>query len=174
METYRQRPSFPHLNGARLFAPRLHPGGFRQPSHVLAKPPSSAASLKTMLDNSCTLGLFKLQDDGSTEAKRTPIGMARMVTDYVTLAYLTDVYVVEEYRAFGLGKWLIHCCREMVQDIPDLRWMILLTGSEQAERMYRRELGMEVMGAKERLVAMGARKADLQAAGAGESQPPGA
>ncbi|KAF2790353.1 hypothetical protein K505DRAFT_251356 [Melanomma pulvis-pyrius CBS 109.77] len=124
---------------------------------------SSVANTKTMLDNSCTLGLFKVQD-----GTHTPIGMARMVTDYVTLAYLTDVYVLEEYRAFGLGKWLISCCREIVQDMPHLRWMLLMTGNAQAERFYQRELGMEVMGtrADEHVVAMGARKAHIETAGA--------
>ena len=90
--------------------------------------------------------------------------MARLVTDYVTLAYLTDVYVEDEYRGLGLGQWMIRCCREFVADMPELRWMILLTGSEQAEKLYRRELGMVVMGKEEKLSPMGARKAQLRSA----------
>ena len=37
------------------------------------------------------------------------IGLARVVTDYATFAYLCDVYVLESHRGRGLGKWLIEC-----------------------------------------------------------------
>jgi ribosomal protein S18 acetylase RimI-like enzyme len=32
------------------------------------------------------------------------VGLARVVTDYATFAYLCDVYVLEEHRGHGLGK----------------------------------------------------------------------
>ena len=35
------------------------------------------------------------------------VGLARVVTDYSTFAYLCDVYVLEEHRAQGLGKRLM-------------------------------------------------------------------
>ena len=35
------------------------------------------------------------------------IGFARVVTDYATFAWLADVFVLEDYRRQGLGKWLI-------------------------------------------------------------------
>ena len=34
----------------------------------------------------------------------TQVGLARVVTDYATFAYLCDVYVLEEHRGHGLGK----------------------------------------------------------------------
>jgi len=37
------------------------------------------------------------------------VGLARVVTDYATYAYLCDVYVLESHRGRGLGKWLIEC-----------------------------------------------------------------
>ncbi len=37
------------------------------------------------------------------------VGLARVVTDYTTFAYLCDVYVLESHRGRGLGKWLIEC-----------------------------------------------------------------
>ena len=39
--------------------------------------------------------------------ERSQIGLARVITDRATFAYLCDVYVLEEHRAHGLGKWLI-------------------------------------------------------------------
>jgi GNAT superfamily N-acetyltransferase len=45
------------------------------------------------------------------------IGLARVVTDRATFAYLCDVYVLEDYRGRGLGKWLI----QELQTHPDLQ-----------------------------------------------------
>jgi GNAT superfamily N-acetyltransferase len=47
------------------------------------------------------------------------IGLARVVTDYSIFAYLCDVFIHEDYRAYGLGKWLI----QTILDHPDLRDM---------------------------------------------------
>lgn len=62
------------------------------------------------------------------------IGLARVVTDRATFAYLCDVYVLEEYRGQGLGKWLI----ETVMSHPDLgglRRFVLIT--RDAHGLYR-------------------------------------
>jgi len=52
------------------------------------------------------------------------IGFARVITDYATFAYLADVFVLDEFRGEGLGKWLI----EVVVSHPGLsglrRWML--------------------------------------------------
>lgn len=62
------------------------------------------------------------------------VGFARVITDHATIAYLGDVYVLEEYRGQGLSKWLM----ETIMAHPDLqglrRW-ILLTGD--AHGLYR-------------------------------------
>ncbi|KAF2181026.1 hypothetical protein K469DRAFT_263726 [Zopfia rhizophila CBS 207.26] len=143
---------------------------FRNPDMYWAGP-VSAANMQLMLDNSCTLGLYrKSQKESSSPVEHIPIGLARMITDYVTFAYMTDVYVEEEYRKYGLGKWLIACCKEIIEEMPELRRVMLLTGSEQAQRLYKREMGMEVLGevlgeGREGLVAMSAKPADLKAAG---------
>lgn len=63
------------------------------------------------------------------------IGFARIITDFSTIAYLGDVYILEEYRGLGLSKWLI----ETIMNFPELqglrRW-ILLTGD--AHGLYRK------------------------------------
>ncbi|KAI8931529.1 hypothetical protein NX059_011186 [Plenodomus lindquistii] len=129
--------------------------------------PVSPTALETMLSSSLTIGLYAVADDGDST---TPIGMARMITDYTTFAYLTDVYLQPSYRSLGLGRWMIRCCREAVLDMPHLRFLQLLTGSEQAQQLYRKEFGMQkIDGKEEALVCMGARKARL--AEAAESSP---
>ena len=122
--------------------------------------PVPAATLTTMLDNSLTLGVFMVSN-----GVKTPVGMARMITDYATLAYLTDVYIAPEHQGQGVGKWLIACCREICIGMEYLRFMVLLTGSEQAQALYRRELGMAKLdGVEVGLTCMGARRTGLAAA----------
>jgi GNAT superfamily N-acetyltransferase len=35
------------------------------------------------------------------------IGLARVVTDYATFAWLCDVFIHEDYRGRGIGRWLM-------------------------------------------------------------------
>lgn len=57
---------------------------------------------------------FGLYHDGQ------PIGFARLVTDYATYAYVADVFVLEEHRGRGLGKWLMATVAEH-PDLADVR-----------------------------------------------------
>jgi GNAT superfamily N-acetyltransferase len=52
------------------------------------------------------------------------IGYARVLTDYVRFAYLMDVFVLEEYRGQGLGKWLMACVFEHPGLLLVRRWML--------------------------------------------------
>lgn len=54
------------------------------------------------------------------------IGLARIISDRATFAYLCDVYVLEDYRGRGLARWLM----ESVVAHPDLmglRRFVLVT-----------------------------------------------
>lgn len=62
------------------------------------------------------------------------IGLARVISDYSTFAYLADVYVLEEFRGRGLGKWLIRCVMEHPQ-LQRLRRFVLVT--RDAHELYR-------------------------------------
>jgi GNAT superfamily N-acetyltransferase len=68
--------------------------------------------LERSLRNSLCFGLYT---PGSL--LRPQIGLARVVTDRATFAYVCDVYVLSEYRGRGLGKWLLSC----FQSHPDLQ-----------------------------------------------------
>jgi len=52
------------------------------------------------------------------------IGLARIVSDYTTFAWLCDVFIHEDHRGKGLGKWLM----ETIHSHPDLqglrRWLL--------------------------------------------------
>jgi GNAT superfamily N-acetyltransferase len=62
------------------------------------------------------------------------IGFARAFTDGATLAYLADVYVLEEYRGRGLGVELV---REMIDNGPyaHLGWIL---HTRDAHGLYRK------------------------------------
>jgi GNAT superfamily N-acetyltransferase len=58
------------------------------------------------------------------------IGFARVITDFVTYAYLCDVYIAEERRRRGLGSWLIHSVLEH-PDLTRVKRVALITHDAQ-------------------------------------------
>ena len=69
------------------------------------------------------------------------VGFARVVTDYATFAWLADVFVLEEFRGEGLGKWLV----EVVLSHPELRGLRRWTlATRDAHELYRRHGFREV------------------------------
>lgn len=75
---------------------------------------------------SLPFGLYRGEDQ---------VGFARVVTDYVTIAFLADVFVLEEHRGQGLGVWLV----DVVTSLPELsrvrRWLL---GTRDAHELYRK------------------------------------
>jgi len=54
------------------------------------------------------------------------VGFARVISDFATIAYLGDVFVVEEYRGRGLSQWMMECVMQHPA-LQGLRRWILLT-----------------------------------------------
>jgi GNAT superfamily N-acetyltransferase len=82
--------------------------------------------VRRSIENSLCFGVYR----GEEQA-----GFARVVTDRATFAYLADVFVLEEHRGQGIGKWLV----EVILSHPDLqglrRWML---ATRDAHDLYRR------------------------------------
>lgn len=78
------------------------------------------------IDNALCFGLFQ----GDRQ-----IGFARVITDYATFAYLSDVFIFESHRGRGLATWLM----EVILAHPDLqglrRWML---ATNDAHGLYRK------------------------------------
>ncbi len=74
------------------------------------------------------------------------IGLARLITDHVTIAYLTDVYVLEEYQGKGLGTWLLEAVDEVLRSWKGLRRVALMSNGN--EEWYERGLGVKVFDQK--------------------------
>ena len=54
------------------------------------------------------------------------VGFARVISDFATIAYLGDVFVLEAYRGRGLSGWMMECIVRHPQ-LQGLRRWILLT-----------------------------------------------
>jgi GNAT superfamily N-acetyltransferase len=91
----------------------------------------SLDTVERSIANSLCLGVY----DGERQ-----VGFARVVTDYATFAWLCDVFILEAYRGYSLGKWMV----EMLTTDPilrDLRRFFL--GTQDAHDLYRRYGGFE-------------------------------
>ncbi|KAJ5661227.1 uncharacterized protein N7484_000599 [Penicillium longicatenatum] len=112
--------------------------------------------LLEIINNSFCLGLYRVIQGANSKAGSQPlealeaedveqIGFARLVTDSVTFAYLTDVYVLPEYQGRGLGGWLLDCVNELLDPLPYLRWSMLRTSALKSQQSYEKRLGMNVL-----------------------------
>jgi N-acetylglutamate synthase-like GNAT family acetyltransferase len=67
------------------------------------------------IENSMCFGVYK---------NGKQIGLARVITDMATFAYICDVFILDEYRGLGLSKWLM----QTIVEHPDLqglrRWSL--------------------------------------------------
>ncbi len=79
------------------------------------------------LKNSLVFGVY----EGSRQ-----IGVARVVSDYSIFAYLCDVFIHEDYRGHGLGKWLM----QTIFSHPDLkdihRWVLVTNDAHGLYKQY--------------------------------------
>lgn len=116
--------------------------------------------LQSIIDNCLSFGLYKSShsfvsenENGSqssaldefSKGDLQQIGFSRLITDNVTFAYLTDVYVLPEYQGSGLGGWLIDCVDEVLNELPYLRWAMLRTAEKKSVESYKKRLGMSII-----------------------------
>jgi N-acetylglutamate synthase-like GNAT family acetyltransferase len=78
--------------------------------------------LRTAFENSIVFGLY--------HEKQGQIGVARMITDKATFAYLADVFIDESFRGKGLAKWLMETIMSHT-DLQGLRRIMLATSDMQ-------------------------------------------
>ena len=67
------------------------------------------------VENSLCFGVYHLEQQ---------VGFARVISDYATFAYLADVFILEEHRSQGCGKWLMECIMGHPQLQGLRRWML--------------------------------------------------
>lgn len=52
------------------------------------------------------------------------VGFARVITDYATHAYLSDVFILPAYQGRGLGKWLMQCIMDAPETAGVYKWAL--------------------------------------------------
>jgi GNAT superfamily N-acetyltransferase len=71
--------------------------------------------VKLSIANSMCFGVYHVKKQ---------IGLARLITDKATFAYIADVFITVPYRGLGLSKWLIQTIKEH-HDLQGIRrWML--------------------------------------------------
>lgn len=68
------------------------------------------------------------------------IGLARLITDEVSLAYLTDFYILSEHQGKGLGKWVLTLINDVLQTWPHLRRLLFITDQKNGKPFYEAQL----------------------------------
>ena len=87
----------------------------------------SVEKVKISIEHSLNFGLFH-------EGKQ--IGFARVISDYATIAYLGDIYILNDFRGQGLSKKLM----DIVMTHPNLqglrRWILLTSTADWLYEKY--------------------------------------
>jgi GNAT superfamily N-acetyltransferase len=100
----------------------------------------SFSMLIKAIQNSFCVGIY----DGNKQ-----VGFLRVITDYATFAYFSDVFVLEAYRGRGLATQMIQFCLNH-PELQNLRQWLLLT--KDAHRLYQK-FGFERVKNTERFMS---------------------
>jgi GNAT superfamily N-acetyltransferase len=86
---------------------------------------------------------FGIYDGGGAQ-----VGFARVISDFATIAYIGDVFVLESHRGHALGKWLMECITQhpALQNLR--RWMLT---TRDAHKLYS-QFGFTPVKAPERFM----------------------
>jgi hypothetical protein len=112
------------------------------PAAKTAEEPSSPETPSPTLEAPDFYFSNEFERNGTGAEKLEQMGFARFVTDHVTVFYLTDVYIEPDSRGKGLGKWLISCCREIVDSKPHLMRAMLMASPGEGKEFYEKALDM--------------------------------
>jgi len=74
----------------------------------------SKESVQRSIENSLCFGAYR---------RSIQVGFARVLTDYTAVAYLMDVFVLEELRGRGIGRLLIECALNH-PDLKVVKWFL--------------------------------------------------
>jgi len=86
---------------------------------------------------------FAVFDDDGRQA-----GFARVITDYVSVAYLADVFVLPSHRGRGLSKLMMQAVREHPELQQIRRWLLV---TRDAHGLYQ-QYGFRALSRPERLM----------------------
>jgi GNAT superfamily N-acetyltransferase len=89
--------------------------------------------VRKSIENSICFGLY----DGEKQ-----VGFARIVTDFATVGWMCDVFILPSYQGNGLGKWLVEC----IVDHPDVKKLRrILLNTRDAHELYIKYAGFRTL-----------------------------
>jgi GNAT superfamily N-acetyltransferase len=62
---------------------------------------------------------------GIYDSSGVQVGFARVISDFATIAYLGDVFVLASHRGRGLSKWMMECIMQHPRLQGLRRWLLL-------------------------------------------------
>jgi predicted GNAT family acetyltransferase len=83
----------------------------------------SRETMDLAIANSEPVGIYRTSDSRQ-------VAFARVVTDGVVFAYLSDVYVDPEFRGQGLGRWLVTVLRDDLKARGLSRFLLATTTAQ--------------------------------------------
>ncbi|WP_416150851.1 GNAT family N-acetyltransferase [Salipaludibacillus sp. HK11] len=75
---------------------------------------------------------FGLYYNNPNTKKQEQIGFARVISDLVTFAYLSDVFILQKFRQQGLGQWLI----QTIINYDELKIRRIMLCTEDGHSLY--------------------------------------
>lgn len=81
--------------------------------------------IEKSISNSAVISLF----DGTKQ-----IGLARIISDFATFAYICDVYIDPNYRKRGLGIWLM----QYIMEHPSTQVNLVMLATRDAHELYKK------------------------------------
>lgn len=83
--------------------------------------------VKKSVENSLCFGLFFNDNQ---------VGFARVISDFSTIAYLGDLFILKEHRGKGLSRWML----EEIMNYPELRglrrWILVTKDAHEVYQQY--------------------------------------
>jgi GNAT superfamily N-acetyltransferase len=95
----------------------------------------SRETVARSLEHALCFGVYHCQAEPPVQ-----VGLARLITDFATFAYISDVFIVPDHRGQGLGKWLMTCLLQHPALQTLRRWTL---DTRDAHGLYR-QFGFEI------------------------------
>jgi GNAT superfamily N-acetyltransferase len=108
--------------------------------------------VELMIQNSTLC--YGVYEGNPTTGEAKQIGFARVISDLVRVAWLSDVFIIPEYRCRGLSKWLV----KVIVEHPHLKGTRFMLGTDDAHSLYEK-FGFHSIDKPENLMV---RKLDMQ------------
>ncbi|HPL62518.1 MAG TPA: GNAT family N-acetyltransferase [Syntrophales bacterium] len=85
----------------------------------------AAEEIEKSIENSLCFGMY---------CNGRQVGFARVISDFTTVYFLSDFFIMEEFRGKGLGKWMLEC----ITGYSELKNLIGFLATRNAHGLYRK------------------------------------